>query len=61
MLRTSDISSSSDFVLEQQREDLRDRRWHRRCQVAEAFAVAVAKSSGVLIGALTLLHLTGWL
>ena len=48
MVRASDISAPSDFSLEHQREDLRDRRWTRRCQVAGELAVAICKCCGVL-------------
>jgi len=43
MVRASDISALSEFVLEEHREALRDRRWERRCQVAQELAVPICK------------------
>jgi hypothetical protein len=54
MLRASDISASSDFVLERQREELRDRRWERRCKIVLTFG----KTGGILtMFVLSLSHL----
>jgi len=68
MLRPSDLSSSSEFALEHQREDLRDRRSFRRCQTADAVAGAadsvagaIAKLIGSLASAATVAHFLGWL
>jgi len=33
VLRESDISSPTAFEVELKRDELRDRRWRRRCQV----------------------------
>jgi hypothetical protein len=56
MVRASDISASSDFALERQREDLRDRRWDRRCKIT----LTVGKIAGAsTMFAFSLLHLLG--
>lgn len=42
MTRLSQLSSAHDFETENRREELRDRRWRRRCRVALGFATALA-------------------
>jgi hypothetical protein len=48
MLRPSDLSTPSDFAIEHQREDLRDRRWDRRCKIAGVLAMCVFSLSHLL-------------
>jgi hypothetical protein len=69
MPRPSDhLSTTSDFVVEHQREDIRDRRSTRYCQTADAvagaadvFAGAVAKLAGSLASAAMAAHFLGLL
>ena len=61
MVRISDISAPSDFALEHEREDLRDRRSSRLCQKVDAIAVAIAKVIGAPVSAAMLGHILGWL
>lgn len=64
MPRPSDhLSTASDFVLEHQREDIRDRRSTRHCQTADAvagaadvIAGAIAKLIGSLASAAAVAH-----
>jgi len=42
MTRLSQLSSPRDFDRERRREELRDRRWKRRCDVTLRLAIAIA-------------------
>jgi aryl-alcohol dehydrogenase-like predicted oxidoreductase len=68
MMRVSDISSPSDFIVERQREKLRDQRCRRRCDAAMKISHALRELTGALrntVGAIalawTLSHFLGWL
>jgi hypothetical protein len=62
MLRTSNISTPSTFALERQREDLRDRRWERRCRVMRMVGETFGKTFWALVlGGGALLRLLGWI
>lgn len=61
MLRPSDLLTPSDFAVEHQREDIRDRRSLRyRMNVSET-ARALAMLTGSIASAGGLAHLLGWL
>lgn len=62
MLRVSDISSPSAFEAELRREELRDRRWRRRCQVIRVVSEALRRTAWIIpFGLAYLLRLLGWL
>jgi hypothetical protein len=62
MLRTSEISSPSEFTIEHQREDLRDRRWERHRDMAWTVALVIRIAFPALaLGILGIAHLLGWL
>ncbi|HVD40255.1 MAG TPA: hypothetical protein VNC16_04535 [Solirubrobacterales bacterium] len=61
MLRTSDISATSEFELEHMREDLRDRRSSRYRRNLQTTAVALSQTLGILLSAAGLAHFFGWL
>lgn len=62
MLRASDISTPSSFALERRREELRDRRWERRCRVMRVVGETFDRMSWALVlGGGALLRLFGWI
>lgn len=60
MARPSDLSTASDFAVEHERENLRDRRSSRYRMNVEAFSGAIARTTGALISAAAVAHLLGW-